>query len=342
MSSDTSHRGHRRGELLAVADPVVGDEGGEQVHARPAALLQGVAEAAGACGTSPAARRPSRTWSRRLWVTCSRTGPDHVREDVGDRGHRCLDPGRRPRAEDASSLAVTDGRERGGAVLQLLRRPTADEGHVEGPFVEAPGALDVELADRVGQRQPGAAEVRRELEPPGVLGAGHAGSQARRAREGAVGAVAARQGAGRGAPLVVGEPVEHGGAEVRRRARLRLGVHQRGVRLLHEVAPQPDERVDRREVVGARRPRRGPSPPGVSSSRSATGMSGAARSETTTATIEIYQSVACTGWGPSVVSRPQAWKRSRFSVATQPQEQQGGADEDRQRDRARSGCSPGC
>ena len=62
------------------------------------------------------------------------------------------------------------------------------------------------------------------------------------------------QGARRGAPLVVGEPVEHGGPEVRRRPGLGFGVHQRGVRLLHQVTPQPDERVDRREVVSARRP----------------------------------------------------------------------------------------
>ena len=50
-----THCCHRGGELLAVPDPVVGDEVGEQVHPRAAALLQGVAEPAVA--TEPVLQR---------------------------------------------------------------------------------------------------------------------------------------------------------------------------------------------------------------------------------------------------------------------------------------------
>ena len=45
-AQDPPHRRHGGGELLAVAHPVVGDEGRQQVHPRPAALLERVAEAA--------------------------------------------------------------------------------------------------------------------------------------------------------------------------------------------------------------------------------------------------------------------------------------------------------
>ena len=92
-----------------------------------------------------------------------------------------------------------------------------------------------------------------------------------------------RQVAGRRPPLVAGEPVEHGRAEVRRRACLRLGVHERGVRLLHEVAAQPDERVDRRELESAALTRGSAAAPGVRSSRSVTGTNGAASRATSTA-----------------------------------------------------------
>ena len=63
-------------------------------------------------------------------------------------------------------------------------------------------------------------------------------------------------------------------------------------------------------------------------------MSGATRSETTTATIETDQSVACTGWGPLRRLATPGVEALEVLGGHQAQEQQGGADVHRQRDRA--------